>query len=89
MREATEGFYADRNMFRGWGEVMPSPDMALSVRKITRHCSERIARRAFEGVPIRVAYREKRRGRKKPGEGREAREAPDAPADGDDDVDFD
>jgi 3-isopropylmalate dehydrogenase len=27
---------------------MPSPDMAMSVRKITRHCSERIARRAFE-----------------------------------------
>ena len=48
MREATEGFYADRNMARGWGEMMPSPDMALSVRKITRHCSERIARRAFE-----------------------------------------
>ncbi|MGE8059011.1 isocitrate/isopropylmalate dehydrogenase family protein [Pseudomonas sp. NPDC089547] len=48
MREATEGFYPDRNMSRGWGEVMPSPDMALSTRKITRHCSERIARRAFE-----------------------------------------
>ena len=48
MREATEGFYPDRNMSRGWGEVMPSPDMALSIRKITRHCSERIARRAFE-----------------------------------------
>jgi 3-isopropylmalate dehydrogenase len=48
MREATEGFYADRNMTKGWGEVMPSPDMALSLRKITRHCSERIARRAFE-----------------------------------------
>jgi 3-isopropylmalate dehydrogenase len=48
MREATEGFYADRNMTRGWGEVMPSPDMALATRKITRHCSERIARRAFE-----------------------------------------
>ncbi len=48
MREATEGFYADRNMSRGWGEVMPSPDMALSIRKITRHCSERIARQAFE-----------------------------------------
>lgn len=48
MREATEGFYCDRNMFQGWGEMMPSPDMALSVRKITRHCSERIARRAFE-----------------------------------------
>ena len=27
---------------------MPSPDMALSLRKITRHCSDRIARRAFE-----------------------------------------
>ncbi len=48
MREATEGFYPDRNMSRGWGEVMPSPDMALSIRKITRHCSERIARRGFE-----------------------------------------
>lgn len=48
MREATEGFYPDRNMSRGWGEMMPSADMALSTRKITRHCSERIARRAFE-----------------------------------------
>lgn len=48
MREATEGFYPDRNMALGWGEMMPTPDLALSVRKITRHCSERIARRAFE-----------------------------------------
>ncbi|WP_417436686.1 isocitrate/isopropylmalate dehydrogenase family protein [Idiomarina abyssalis] len=48
MREATEGFYPDRNMTLGWGEVMPSPDMALSTRKITRHCSERIAKQAFE-----------------------------------------
>ncbi len=48
MREATEGFYVDRNMHRGWGEMMPSPDMALAVRKITRHCSMRIAQRAFE-----------------------------------------
>ena len=48
MREATEGFYPDRNMSRGWGEVMPDPDMALSIRKITRRCSDRIARRAFE-----------------------------------------
>ena len=48
MREATEGFYPDRNMAQGWGEMMPTPDLAISVRKITRHCSERIARRAFE-----------------------------------------
>lgn len=53
MREATEGFYPDRNMNRGWGEVMPTPDMALSTRKITRHCCERIARRAFELASVR------------------------------------
>lgn len=53
MREATEGFYPDRNMTKGWAELMPSPDMALSVRKITRHCSERIARRAFEWAMMR------------------------------------
>ncbi|MEM8863375.1 MAG: isocitrate/isopropylmalate family dehydrogenase, partial [Chloroflexota bacterium] len=48
MREATEGFYADRNMYMGWGEMMPSEDMAISVRKITAHCSERIARESFD-----------------------------------------
>jgi 3-isopropylmalate dehydrogenase len=48
MREATEGFYPDRNMHLGWAELMPSPDMALSIRKITAHCSNRIAARAFE-----------------------------------------
>ncbi|TRW99133.1 isocitrate/isopropylmalate dehydrogenase family protein [Paracoccus sp. M683] len=47
MREATEGFYPDRNMFKGVGEMMPDPDMALSVRKITRHSSMRICRQAF------------------------------------------
>jgi 3-isopropylmalate dehydrogenase len=53
MREATEGFYADRNMTRGSGECMPSPDMALATRKITRHCSERIARASFELAMVR------------------------------------
>jgi len=48
MREATEGFYADRNMVRGIGECMPTPDLALATRKITRHSSERIARASFE-----------------------------------------
>lgn len=48
MREATEGFYPDRNMYQGVGEMMPSPDMALSLRKITRHGSERICREAFK-----------------------------------------
>lgn len=48
MRESTEGFYPDRNMHLGWAELMPSPDMAISIRKITAHCSSRIARSAFE-----------------------------------------
>lgn len=46
-RENTEGFYADRNMFFGSGEFMPTPDLALAVRKITRHASRRIAEKAF------------------------------------------
>ncbi len=48
MREATEGFYPDRNMVAGSGEFMPTPDLALSVRKISAFACERIARRAFE-----------------------------------------
>ena len=48
MREATEGFYPDRNMHQGVGEMMPDPDMALSVRKITRSGSTRICREAFK-----------------------------------------
>lgn len=48
MREATEGFYPDRNMYQGVGEMMPDPDMALSVRKITRSGSMRICREAFK-----------------------------------------
>ncbi len=48
MREATEGFYPDRNMFQGVGEMMPDPNMALSVRKITRNGSMRICREAFK-----------------------------------------
>ncbi len=47
-RECTEGFYADRNMFMGLGEFMPTEDVALAVRKVTAKCCNRIARRAFE-----------------------------------------
>jgi 3-isopropylmalate dehydrogenase len=55
VRENTEGFYSDRNMFAGSGEFMPDADMALSIRKITAKGSARIARAAF-----RIA-RERRR----------------------------
>lgn len=52
-RECTEGFYADRNMHMGIGEFMPTEDMALSVRRVTAHCCNRIARRAFEAARLR------------------------------------
>lgn len=48
VREVTEGFYADRNMTVGNAELMPDPDMVISLRKVTRRACERIARRAFE-----------------------------------------
>ena len=48
VRECTEGFYADRNMYQGIGEFMPTPDIAMSIRKVTAQACERIARRAFE-----------------------------------------
>jgi isocitrate/isopropylmalate dehydrogenase len=48
VRENTEGFYADRNMFMGNGEFMPTADVALAVRKITRQGSTRIAETAFK-----------------------------------------
>jgi 3-isopropylmalate dehydrogenase len=48
VRENTEGFYSDRNMYIGVGEFMPSADMALSVRKITAQACRRIALAAFE-----------------------------------------
>ena len=43
VRENTEGFYSDRNMFLGSGEFMPTEDTALSVRKITAKASRLIA----------------------------------------------
>ena len=56
VRENTEGFYADRSMFMGPGEFMPTPDLALSVRKISRSGSTRIAESAF-----RLARRRRRK----------------------------
>src|SRR5229473_2635382 len=56
VRENTEGFYADRSMHKGPGELMPTPDLAISIRKITREGSTRIAEQAF-----RLAARRPRR----------------------------
>jgi 3-isopropylmalate dehydrogenase len=49
-RECTEGFYADRNMYQGTGEIMPTEDVALSIRKVTARQCRRIALVAFESA---------------------------------------
>jgi 3-isopropylmalate dehydrogenase len=56
VRENTEGFYADRSMFSGAGEFMPTPDLALAVRKITRAGSTRIVEAA-----VALALRRRRK----------------------------
>ena len=48
VRDNHEGMQPDRSMFKGLGEMMPSPDMAISIRLITRGNTERLARVAFE-----------------------------------------
>ncbi len=48
VRENTEGFYADRNVESGGSEMLITPDVVVSLRRITRPCCERIARAAFE-----------------------------------------
>lgn len=46
VRENTEGFYADRNMEQGNSELLVTPDVVVSLRRITRSCCERIAESA-------------------------------------------
>src|SRR5579872_6076942 len=48
VRENTEGFYADRNMAQGSSEMLVTPDVVISLRRITRACCERIARAACQ-----------------------------------------
>ncbi len=48
VRENTEGFYADRNIESGGSEMLITPDVVVSLRRITRPCCERIARAAFD-----------------------------------------
>ncbi len=48
VRENTEGFYSDRNMFFGNGEFQPTKDVAMSVRVVTKAASDRIVKKAME-----------------------------------------
>jgi 3-isopropylmalate dehydrogenase len=52
-RENTEGFYADRNMEQGNAEILVTPDVSISLRRITRLCCARIARTAFALARLR------------------------------------
>jgi len=47
VRENTEDFYPDRNLFKGYGEFWPNEDTVLSLRVITRKACARIAETAF------------------------------------------
>jgi 3-isopropylmalate dehydrogenase len=47
VRENTEDFYPDRNLFKGYGEFWTGPDTVVSVRVITRRACERISETAF------------------------------------------
>jgi 3-isopropylmalate dehydrogenase len=53
VRENTEGLYSDRNMFLGSGEMMPTPDVALTVGLFTRSAIHRVVRAAFEMAATR------------------------------------
>lgn len=48
VRENTEGFYADRNMYRGNADFLATPDTGISIRLVTARASRRIAERAFQ-----------------------------------------
>lgn len=60
VRENTEGFYADRNMFEGSGEFSPVPGVGLAIRKITKHASLRIAETAFRIAKTKFSSKDKK-----------------------------
>ena len=53
VRENTEGFYANGAMHAGGGEFAPVPGVTMALRRITAHCSQRIAVNAFECARLR------------------------------------
>lgn len=52
-RENTEGFYSDRNLYEGTGDLMVTSDVAISIRRVTRQASLRIAEAAFQAAVAR------------------------------------
>lgn len=53
LRETTEGFKVDANLYQGYGEFQPTEDMAIGICVTTRHKSRLIAEAAFEAACAR------------------------------------
>jgi len=53
LRETTEGFKVDGNLYAGYGEFQPTEDMAIGICVTTRYKSRLIAEAAFEAAAVR------------------------------------
>ena len=53
LRETTEGFKVDANLYKGYGEFQPTDDMAIGLCVTTRRKSRLIAEAAFEAARAR------------------------------------
>ena len=53
LRETTEGFKVDGNLYAGYGEFQPTEDMAIGICVTTRYKSRLIAEAAFEAAMAR------------------------------------
>jgi len=53
LRETTEGFKVDGNLYAGYGEFQPTEDMAIGISVTTRYKSRLIAEAAFEAALAR------------------------------------
>lgn len=53
LRETTEGFKVDANLYKGYGEFQPTEDVAIGICVTTRRKSRLIAEAAFEAARAR------------------------------------
>jgi len=53
LRETTEGFKVDANLYKGYGEFQPAEDLAIGICVTTRRKSRLIAEAAFEAARAR------------------------------------
>ena len=56
VRENTEGLYSDRNLHVGHGELLPTPDVALTVGVFTRAAIREVVELAFRSAATRRGH---------------------------------